>query len=171
MSFNADHVAARAVDLIGQAQGDRLAGDGGLKVVVQGDDTAHCARLAGGQYAHIIADSYAPGGDQAAEASEVEIGPVDPLDGHPKRLVLIRCHVELDALQVFDQGTALVPGRIRRQGGDVVALKAGDRHSGEGFDADAPGKGAIVGGDSVKARLIVPDQVHLVDGQNEIAHA
>ena len=55
---------------------------------------------------------------------------VHPLDRHAERFGLHRS-VDLDCLQMVDQGWALEPGRVPALLGDVVASECGD---GDGHD-------------------------------------
>ncbi len=59
------HVAARAVDFVGQAQGDGLAGEGLVQVAIQGDDARDLGGLARGHDTHRVAHAHGAGRDQA----------------------------------------------------------------------------------------------------------
>ena len=69
------------------------------------------------------------------------------------------------------QGRPLIPGGVVGPGGDIVALEAGDGDGREGADADALRERGIIGDDLVEHRLVIADQVHLVDGQHDVADA
>ena len=51
----ADNAAARTIDLVGKAQGDRLAGDGFIEIAILGDDAGDGAGFARRQHADGIA--------------------------------------------------------------------------------------------------------------------
>ena len=61
----AEDVAPRDVDLVGQGQGDRLAGHGAIEVAVLGDDAGDGALAAGRGHLDPIAGHHRPGGDEA----------------------------------------------------------------------------------------------------------
>ena len=166
-----DHVAARTVDLVGEAERDRLARNGFVQIAVQRDDAADGAGLARRQHADRVARLDRAGRDQAGKATEVEIGAVDPLYGHTERLFRVSRAVDLDRFQMFDQCRASIPGRIFRRAGDIVALEPGNRHRRERRDADRLGEFGIVGDDRVEHALVIADQIHLVDGQHDVADA
>jgi hypothetical protein len=82
-----DDVAARAVDLVGEAQRDRLAGDGLIQIAVQRDDAGSlcwsCPRAAPGFASPGLT---VPVAISAGKAPEIEVRPIDPLHRHAKRL-------------------------------------------------------------------------------------
>jgi hypothetical protein len=165
-----DDIAARTVDLVGQAQRDRLSGDGLIQITAQRNDPGDRAGLARWQYPHLVARLDAAGGDQAGKAPEVEVRAVDPLHRQAKRLCRIGRGNHLDRFQMLDQGRTGYHG-VLATGGDVVALEPGDRHRGEALDPDAAGKSAVLGHDRVEGGLVIIDQVHLVDRQHDVADA
>ena len=166
-----DDVAAAAVDLVGERERDGLAGHGLGQVAVEGDDAGDGGGLAGGDDADGVARADGAGGDQAGEAAVVGIGAVDPLDGQAEGLGLVGDLVELDAFEMGQQGGAAVPGHVGRQGGDVVAAQAREGDGGEGADADRGGEDAEILDDRVERVAAVAGEVHLVDGQHEVADA
>jgi hypothetical protein len=118
-----------------------------------------------------IARLHLAGRDQAGDTPEVEIGTVDPLHRQAEWPRARRIDVDLDRFEMVDQGRPLVPGRPIRLGGDVVAGDPGDRNGGEAGDADLGREGAIGQRDPVEHRLVVIDQVHLVDRQHDVLDA
>ncbi len=106
--------------------------------------------------------------DLAAEAAEVEVGPVDPLDRHAERAAAAVV-VDLDRLEVPHERRPVVPGRVRARGDDVVALERGHGDGRELAQADALGERAVVGDDLVEDLLRVVHEVELVDRQDDAA--
>ena len=93
-----DDVAAADVDLVGERERDRLAGDRMVEVAIHRDDARDGALATRGQHADAVALPHHAAGDRAGEAAEIEVRPVDPLHRQPQRTVL---------RQVFD----LAPSR------------------------------------------------------------
>jgi hypothetical protein len=127
--------------------------------------------LARWQHADGIAGLDRAGRDLARKAAEIEVGPVDPLHRHAERLVLRCGDVELDGFEVRDQWLAHVPRHVGRVAGDIVALEARNRHCGEVGDADRARERGVIGDNRVILRLIIVDQVHLVDREHDVADA
>ena len=86
----AQHVAAADVDLVGEDEGDRLAGDGLVEVAVEGDDARDGARPTRRQDADPVAAAHAPTDDRPAEPAEVEVRAVHPLHRQAERAVAPR---------------------------------------------------------------------------------
>ena len=164
-----DDVAAGAVDLVGEDQGDRGAGVGARALAVGTEDARDGGGAAGGDDADLVADRDAAGGDEAGEAAEVLVGAVDPLHGHAERPV--GGGGDLDRLEMGEQRRSVVPGH--RGGGvdDVGAGQARQRDGGDPVDADRAREVAIVGDDRVEGRLVVADEVHLVHREHDVADA
>ena len=72
---------------------------------------------------------------------------------------------------MVDQTWAGVPRRVFGGTGDVVTFESGDRHGCERLDANARGKAAVVRNDILVTLLVVIHQIHLVDGQHDVANA
>src|ERR1700689_5926331 len=107
-------VAARDVDLVGQHQGDGVAGLGGLDLAVgdqKAGDRALTPRVRGDD---AIAASDASGGNRAGKAAKILVRPVDPLHRQPEgRASAIL--FDLGASQLFEKMWAGVPGRAGAQ--------------------------------------------------------
>lgn len=121
-----EDIAARAVDLVGKADRDGLAGHGLGEIPVEGCDPADGRRLSRGQHADRILNSHRAAGDQARETAEIQVGPINPLNRHAERLLGIAAGVDLDGFEMRDERRPGVPGHMRGARGDVVALEAGD---------------------------------------------
>ena len=165
-----DDVAAADVDLGGEGERHRLAGDGLIEIAVEGDDALDCALAARGQGLDPVARLDDAGGDQAREAAEVQVGAVDPLDRHAEGAAL-QVVLDRQGLQQGHQRRAVVPGGGVRVLGDVVALERRHRDGGEVGDADLGGEVAVFGQDGVVGVLAPVHEVHLVDGQDHVADA
>ena len=105
-----DNVAARAVYLVFQCQGDGLSGHSQIKVAIIGDNPRHLALLARRQDPNRVAGADHAAGDLAGKASEIEIGPIDPLDGQAQVALLAAGLVQRHGLQMIDQHRAVEPG-------------------------------------------------------------
>ena len=166
-----DDVPARAVELVGEAQGDRLACHGPVEVAIHGDDAVDDGGLAAGQDLDSVAGAYGARADLAGETAEVRARAIDPLHRHAKRLGQRGVAGDLDGVEVFDQRRAAIPGHQRREGRDVVAPRPGDRH-GDKIGDPNPAREVPVGRDNfIEHRLVIVDQVHLVHGQHDVADA
>ncbi len=111
-----------------------------------------------------------PGCNLSREPTKIEIGPVDPLHRHTQRFALVGLVVECNAFQMRHKRQAGVPRGIFRLFGDIVALETGNWHRGEIGNPDAGRKGGVIGKDCVVLRLIIIDQVHLVDRKHDVAN-
>src|SRR3546814_8041381 len=69
---------------------------------------------------------------------------------------------------MLDQRRPLVPGRVGRRRGDIVALEPRNRDRGEIRDADLARKGAVSEGNAVENAFVVADEVHLVHREHDM---
>src|SRR5664280_581851 len=113
-------VAPTIIHLVRQGHGDRLAGDGLVEIPVCGEDAGNRALPTRGQHGDPVAGPDRAGDDLTGKAPEVEVGPVDPLHRKAERTVL-DVVLDLDGLEVPDEGRSLVPGSVGTEFGDVVA--------------------------------------------------
>jgi hypothetical protein len=143
---------------------------GAVQVARQHDDARHAALAARRKHLDPVARLYRAGGDLAAEAAEVEVRAVDPLNRHAERL-RGQGVLDLDRLQPAHQRRAVVPGRGRARLGDVLTVQRAHRDGGEIGQADQVGEVAILGDDPIEDRLIPADQIHLVDRHDNLADA
>ena len=77
-----EDVAAGDVDLLGEDEGDGVAGARLGEVAFGGDDAGERGGFAGGEDGKRVAGADAAGGDGAGVAAEVEMGAVHPLHRH-----------------------------------------------------------------------------------------
>src|SRR5712672_1733594 len=70
---------------------------------------------------------------------------------------------------MLEQRRACVPRHIRAACGDVVATERADRYRREIRDADAGRKSVVFQEYGPESCLLVPDQIHLVDGEHHVA--
>ena len=166
-----DHVAARAVDLVGERQRDRLTRDGLLEVSIERDDAGHGRGAAGGQDADRVAGTNPAARDETREAAEIEVRPIHPLHRHAERIAREARFVERHGFQMLEQGGAGVPRHRAALVGDVVTLQTRDRNRLKLRDAEGCGKVPILREDLVETGFAVVDEVHLVDREHEPADA
>ena len=165
-----DDVAPAHVDVVGQRQRHALAGHRDRLVAV-GRDDARDARLASRrQHAHAIARAHGAAHHGAGIATELGVRAGHQLDRHAegagRRLV-----ADLDGLQMTDQTGAVVPGHGGAMLDDVVAVDRARRNGRDVRETHARGKLPIVGGDGLEAVAGVPDQIHLVHREHDVADA
>ena len=97
------------------------------------------------------------------------IRPVHVLDRHAQ--VLQRLVVaDVDRVEELDDARALVPGHALARGHHVLALEGGDRHDARIDVLDAADLQAVLV-DLVEHLLVVADEVHLVDRDDDVADA
>ena len=166
-----EDIAARDIDLVGKGQGDRLAGFGAGDFAVGTPDRLDGGGAAAGHDGDRVAGGNAPADDGAGKAAEVEIGTVDPLHRQAERRRagvegLRRCR-----LQALQQRLAVIPGHVRRRGGDVVAILGRQRHIGDVGEAELRQDRLVVAPDRLVAFLAEVDEVHLVDGDHDALDA
>jgi hypothetical protein len=113
----------------------------------------------------------AAGDDHAGEAAEAGVRAVDPLHRQAERGLLHARVVHLDGLEVADQRRAVVPAHRRARHDDVLASQRRHRDRRELFDADLGGEFPVILDNLLEAILGVVDEVHLVDGQHNVADA
>ena len=84
-----------------------------VEVAVLGDDALDGGLTAGGHDPDDVAGLHRAADDLAREATEVEVRAVHPLHRHAERAAVLLV-VDLDRLEVADEGGPVVPGRVRR---------------------------------------------------------
>jgi len=166
------HVATGYVDLVFQGQGDRLARRGLLQLAVVGDDGFDPAGLARWQYRDFIALAHDAAGQGTGEATEIQVRAIDVLH-REAQVVEVAVAGDLDAFENLHQRLTFVPVRPLALVDDVVALEGGHGHEMQRsrLEADALGKGQVVGLDALEHALIEVHQVHLVDGHDDVLDA
>ena len=107
-----------------------------------------------------------PGHHGAGVAAEVALGPGHELDGKPKRRVGVGVVDRLPVGQVLQEVRALVPGHVLAVVRDVVAQRGADRDGDDIGDVEARGGRAHDADDLLEGRVLVADEVHLVDGDD-----
>jgi hypothetical protein len=119
-----DHRAARAVHLVGEGEGDRLALQGPVEVAVEGDDPLHPRASAGRQDDDLVARPDASPREPPGIAAKAAVGAIDPLDGHVEGAGVRRGGGERNGLEMLEQGRPVIPWRGRAAGGDIAAGQA-----------------------------------------------
>ena len=172
-----DHVAARAVDFVGQQQGDGLLGDAFVDV-----DAADLHGLDGGfeavgQHGDLVADLDGARFDAAHEAAvvvQLRVGGIlraaDVLHGEAELLGVFAVRGR-GGFEDFEQGRAVVPVQAVATVHDHVAVERRERQEAHVVDADLGGEFEVVGLDLFVGFLRVVDEVHLVDGDDEVRDA
>ena len=162
-----EHVAAAGIDLVFEGQRHALRREGLFPFAVEGDDLLHPALLPGGEAHHLVAGADDAGGDRAAEAAEIEIRPEDELDREAEVLE-IAVGADVDRLQERHQRGAGEPRHVRAVGDDVVAFERRDRQEVEVGELQPRSEGSVVSADLLEDSLVVADDVHLVDGDDDM---
>ncbi len=168
---SAEEVAAGDVDLAIEGDGHRLPDGRSLEITVVGDDAFDSRGLTRVGHGDHVARAHRAGHDRAAVAAEVALGPSDQLHRKPERSILDSCR-GLPRHEGIEHCRPVVPGHVHRIGIDDVG--AGDRTDGDCrhlFDAEPGGSGAHAAGEFFEGRVLVADQVHLVDGQHDAPDA
>jgi hypothetical protein len=158
----AEQVTAAGVDLIGQRDRDRLAGDRFVEIAVHRHDPLDGARGPGGQHPDRVAWADRAADDPSGEATEVEVRAVHPLHRHPERL-LGEVVVDRHRLEEAEQCRAVIPRRVRARHDDVVTLERRQRNERDVVEPDAAGEVAVLVLDRREHLVRVVHQVHLVD--------
>ena len=78
---------------------------------------------------------------------------------------------DVHLLEVVQQGRTLVPLGVGRAVDDVVAVQCRHRDEGEVGDVELHGKVPELGLDLLEGLLLVADEVHLVDADDEVRDA
>ena len=164
------HVAAADVDLVGEGERHRLAGDRAVHIAVGSEHARHARAPRRRQHHHLLAHAHAALGQGASEAAEVLVRTVHPLHRQAERS-LAHAVGNGHGFQVFKQGRAVVPGRALAARGEVVAAQGRQRDGRHLGNAQQRGQVAVGRHDLGEARLAVVHQVHLVHRQHDVADA
>jgi hypothetical protein len=122
------------------------------------------------QHHDLVALADHAGGDGAAEAAEVEVGPVDVLD-REAQVDQVAIGGDVHRLEQVQQRLALIPGHVRAGLDDVVALERGEWHDAQVAHLEAGGEVAVLALDPLEHLLRPADEVHLVDGHDDVLDA
>jgi len=172
-----ERTAATDVDIVRQHQGDGLRAEGLLARAVEGPDLFHRRDQSGGQGQHTLAHAHHAACDLSAEPAEVVqrgvlglVGPVDPLHREPE-LVEVVIAADVHRLQMAEQRRPLIPGRVLGVRHDIVAVERADRDEGDVLDAEPRQKLLERLADLLETRPAPADEVHLVDGDDDVRDA
>ena len=166
-----EHFAAGEVDLVGEFYGDGLGVGGGGKIAVPGDDALDGGGFAGGEGHDSVAGAEDAAGDLAGEAAEVEVGALDELDGEAEGLGVGVGGREGDGFEEVEEGGAVVPGHVGAGSDNVVAFEGADGDEGDGGQVEAGCEGAELLLDGAEGGLGEVDEVHFVDGCDDVGDA
>ena len=171
-----DGVAARDVDVVGEEEGGGFACGCLIHAAFEADDAAHAAFEPGRFDADFVAHAHAAGFEAALVAAEVvlfaAVGALYELYGEME--VLRRFGHTFacgQALQHLQQRAALVPRGVGAFVHDVVAIEGGDGDEAGFRQAEGVGQFAVSGGDGVEFFLAEAEQVHFVDGHDDVRAA
>ncbi len=158
-------------DILVQRQGDAVAGNGVLPRPLSGVAMPALQGGDGGlspqrRESDPVADLQ-PAALDPADHDAAVIHPVEILYRQAQRL-FGRAGARREGIQSADQRQAPIPARGAAAGGDVVAAAGRDRHKRRGFDADIGKIAAHRFGHCREARLVVIDQIDLVDGDSHL---
>ena len=171
LSGGTQEVTAGDVHLAVQGDGHRLAHSGGFDVTVGAHDAVDRCGLAGVGHRDHVARTHDARGDRAAVPAEVALGARDQLDLQPERQVL-DLGGRLPRDQGIHHGSAVVPLHDLAVGLDHVGTGDGaDGDRGDLVDAQSGGCGANTAGELFERRMLVADEVHLVDGHHDALDA
>src|SRR5699024_2738157 len=99
----------------------------------------------------------------------IRLGPDDGLHREPG-VDQVAIGGDVQVLEAIHQRGAVVPVHVRRASDDVVALQRRDRDDLDVRECQLGGKGGELRVDAVVDILAVVDQVHLVDGDDQVRH-
>ena len=157
---------ARDLDLAAALQCYGVAGARRFVVPVRGEHPLDPGRCPVAGDADRIAAADAAAGDGAGKAPEFLVRPVDPLNRKPEQHRLLR-RSDLDGSQMPEQRRSAA-GHVAAARDDVVAELGGiDRH--DGAERKVRREAAEVGGELIEHALRMADEVHLVDGEHDMA--
>src|ERR1019366_559774 len=165
-----EHVAARDIDLVLQAEGDGHGCEGFGEFAIPGDDGFHAAGAAAGQHGDGVARVHDARGKGAGEAAEIQVGTDDVLHGEAQSGE-IEVAGDGHGLEVFQEGGTAVPGGAPARVDDVIAIERADGNVDDVAGINLRGEGAEFlanGGEDVLTEL---HQVHLIDGDDEVGNA
>ena len=139
--------------------------------MVGDEDAFDLGRLAARQHAHGVANRDAAALDLPLKAAERMIRTADALHGQVEALLDggIRRHIDL--LEIWQQCLVRVPRHVRGFLRNVVALGRGDGDDDDIFEVEFFFELANLRGDFREPLLVVADEVHLVDGKDEVPDA
>ena len=165
-----DDVAAAHVDLVREGEGHGLAGPGAVEVSIRADDAVYRRGPVRGADQHGVAGAHEAGGYRAREAAELGVGAVHPLDRHAKGRALA-VGGDVGRFEGLEQRRPVVPIHGGGRLGDVVAGQSRYGNAGDAGHIE-PLRKVAVGLDDPVVDVFGPvHEVHLVDGQDHMAHS
>ena len=165
-----DDIAAGSVHFVVEREDDGHGGEGVVEIAVPRRDGLDGRRLARRQDHDFVSGPDDAGGDGSREAAEVEIRADDILD-REAHVDEIAGRGDVDVLQMMEERRAIEPRHVRAWIDDVVALKGGDRNEMDVLEGEAGGHVVVVAADFVIDFLRPVDQIHLVDGDDDMDDA
>ena len=174
-----DQVTAGDVDLVCEAQGDGLPGDGALGRFPGDVEPGDRGPAPGGLHRDLVTDCNGPGGDLPGVAAVVgELGrdrcglrADDRLHGQREVLRLGELGGVREVLEPAQQGRARVPGGALRGLHHVVPAKCGDGNGLQVKHTELVRERVQVPVQRLEGTVGVVDQVDLVDRHDQVRHA
>ena len=165
-----EHVAAAGIDLVFERERHRLRGKRLLELAVEGHDALHAALLPRGERQNLVPPADDARRDRAGKPAEIQVRPQHELHRIPE-VFHVAVGADVDGLQERHQRRAGVPLHVGAVGDDVVPLQGRDRHEVDVGQLESRREVHIVGLDLLEHRLVVVDDVHLVDGHDDVLDA
>ena len=164
-----DHVAAGDIDVVTKHERHGVRRGCVPTLAVKRHDAGDARRLSMRRDDHRIADGQASRNERAGEAANVAAGPRDRLHGEARRAR--SGVVGIAALQRREKRRPVVPRHVRGGRRDIVAEARGDGNRPHVADVEMRRRRAEARGDAIEDRLCEGDEIHLVDGEDDVAHA
>ena len=161
------HVATAHINFILQCQRDTQRCKCFVAAAIKRHNVFDVACFPGRQGHDFVALANDPGGNRSGKAAEIEIGAQDVLNGKPK-VFQVAIRTDVNAFQKIHQRTALVPGRAFTQVNDVIPIERRNRYEVQVGTIQARSKFPIVFLDLLENLFIKIDQVHFVDGDQNV---
>ena len=154
-----------------ERQRHRLARDRFRQITISGDDARNFRRTSRRQNADRVAWFHGACANAASKAAEIKIGPHNALHTHAQRLIAPMRLPRFGAFEQFDQSRPVIPRRRSAARRDVVAADAGDGNRSKAGQVERAGDRDEIGDDFVISGAVVADQIHLGDGEHDLADA
>ena len=137
---------------------------------MESDDPVDDGRLPRVRHDDLVAWTDDAGSESPGIAAEVALGAHDELHGQPEGRGVLRSG-RGPVLEALKEGRAMPPRHVRGRRGDVVASDGthGDRR--DLVESEARSGSLDLSGDLLEGRMLVADEVHLVDRDDDALHA
>ena len=137
---------------------------------VERDDFLDPAFKTGGKDDDFLARADPAGGDLPGVATEVLIRPQNILHRISKIHVVL-AGADVDVLEMVQQRRAIIPGHLAALGDDIVAGQRRHRDQGDVLRIELRDETRKLVHDALVDRFVVVDQIHFVDGDDDMRNA